>query len=300
MNVIRGIEKPAAGQSWQEAVFRKMAEANPFPALMGRTCPAVCEGKCNRNDVEDHVGINAIEHYIGDWALANGLKFRNPRRRRPEGGGGGGRPGRAVVRLPVAPAGSFAGGVRGERPVGRHAALWAVGAPLPARPGGRRDRPAAGDGDRGSGEHAGRRGRDDRGAGGGIRRHLLGDRGVVGQPGAGPRVGQGGQLRGRPGLPASLQRGAAAVPDGTHADHRGWQHGDGLRRSEPPSWPVEGRHRSKRLPEKVVAGQVEHAETPVSARGAADVWIVYRRPFAAAPADQHEKDAGDRRGGGDP
>ena len=80
MNVIRGIDKPAEGMSWQEDVFWKMTEANPFPALMGRTCPALCQEKCNRNDVDDFVGINAIEHFIGDWALKQGLKFPKPKK----------------------------------------------------------------------------------------------------------------------------------------------------------------------------------------------------------------------------
>lgn len=77
-NVIRGIDKAPDGMAWQEYVFRKMVEANPFPAIMGRVCPAPCEKGCNRNAVEDHLGINATEHYIGDWAIENGLKFPKP------------------------------------------------------------------------------------------------------------------------------------------------------------------------------------------------------------------------------
>lgn len=77
-NVVRGIEKPPEGMAWQEYLFRKMADANPFPAIMGRVCPAPCETGCNRNAVEDHLGINATEHYIGDWAIENGIKFEPP------------------------------------------------------------------------------------------------------------------------------------------------------------------------------------------------------------------------------
>jgi NADPH-dependent glutamate synthase beta subunit-like oxidoreductase len=43
--------------------------------MMGRVCPAPCQDGCNRNDVEDFVGINAVEQYIGDSAIANGYKF---------------------------------------------------------------------------------------------------------------------------------------------------------------------------------------------------------------------------------
>ncbi|CAK0774840.1 Glutamate synthase (NADPH) small chain [Gammaproteobacteria bacterium] len=75
LDIVRGVEKPAAGVSWQEYVFRRATDANPFPAMMGRVCPAPCEDGCNRNSLEDHVGINSIEHYLGDWALVNDLKF---------------------------------------------------------------------------------------------------------------------------------------------------------------------------------------------------------------------------------
>jgi len=42
---------------------------------MGRVCPAPCEDGCNRNEVEDHVGINSVEQFIGDYALQNNLKL---------------------------------------------------------------------------------------------------------------------------------------------------------------------------------------------------------------------------------
>lgn len=76
--IVHGLEKPANGMSWQECAFRRMTVANPFPAVMGRVCPAPCEDACNRNEVDGHVGINSIEHFIGDWALATGIGFRKP------------------------------------------------------------------------------------------------------------------------------------------------------------------------------------------------------------------------------
>ena len=74
----RGLDKPADGMSWQEFAFRRMTAANPFPAVMGRVCPAPCEDACNRNEVEDRVGINAVEHFVGDWALAANIAFPPP------------------------------------------------------------------------------------------------------------------------------------------------------------------------------------------------------------------------------
>ena len=61
LNIVRGVEKPPKGTTMQEYAFRRSTDANPFPAMMGRVCPAPCQTGCNRNKVEDTVGINAIE-----------------------------------------------------------------------------------------------------------------------------------------------------------------------------------------------------------------------------------------------
>lgn len=78
LNIVRGIEKPPAGMPWQEYAFNRITSANPFPSVMGRVCPAPCESGCNRNEVEDHVGINSVEHYLGEWGIANKLAFKKP------------------------------------------------------------------------------------------------------------------------------------------------------------------------------------------------------------------------------
>jgi NADPH-dependent glutamate synthase beta subunit-like oxidoreductase len=76
LNIVRGIEKPPKDVKWQEYAFRRSTDANPFPAVMGRVCPAPCQTTCNRNAVEEYVGINAVEGFIGDWALKNNLQFK--------------------------------------------------------------------------------------------------------------------------------------------------------------------------------------------------------------------------------
>ena len=76
LNIVRGIEKPPAGTSMQEYAFRRSTAANPFPSMMGRVCPAPCQIGCNRNVVEDFVGINAVEQYIGDFALTQNFSFQ--------------------------------------------------------------------------------------------------------------------------------------------------------------------------------------------------------------------------------
>jgi len=77
--IARGQDKPPVeGMSWQEYAFQRMVEANPFPATMGRVCPAPCESGCNRNEVEDFVGINSVEQYVGDWAIEHKLVLKAP------------------------------------------------------------------------------------------------------------------------------------------------------------------------------------------------------------------------------
>ena len=75
LNIARGIEKAPGDMPWQEYAFKRVCESNPFPAIMGRVCPAPCEDGCNRNEVEDHVGINSVEQFIGDYALEHQLKL---------------------------------------------------------------------------------------------------------------------------------------------------------------------------------------------------------------------------------
>ena len=78
LQIVRGMEKPPEGMTWQEYAFRRATDANPFPAMMGRVCPAPCESGCNRNNVDDFVGINSVEQYIGDSAFDEGYQFEVP------------------------------------------------------------------------------------------------------------------------------------------------------------------------------------------------------------------------------
>jgi NADPH-dependent glutamate synthase beta subunit-like oxidoreductase/Pyruvate/2-oxoacid:ferredoxin oxidoreductase delta subunit len=50
-----------------------LVETNPFPSVMGRVCPHPCEDDCNRADKDAAVSINALERFIGDWGLQQGL-----------------------------------------------------------------------------------------------------------------------------------------------------------------------------------------------------------------------------------
>jgi 2-oxoacid:acceptor oxidoreductase delta subunit (pyruvate/2-ketoisovalerate family) len=61
-----------------EAAWRTLVEDNPFPAIMGRVCYHTCEGACNRGQLDSAVGINSVEHFLGDQAIAQGWKFAPP------------------------------------------------------------------------------------------------------------------------------------------------------------------------------------------------------------------------------
>jgi 2-oxoacid:acceptor oxidoreductase delta subunit (pyruvate/2-ketoisovalerate family) len=60
------------GGAGYEAAWRKLMEDNPFPAIMGRVCYHPCETACNRAQLDSAVGINAVERFLGDEAIAQG------------------------------------------------------------------------------------------------------------------------------------------------------------------------------------------------------------------------------------
>jgi 2-oxoacid:acceptor oxidoreductase delta subunit (pyruvate/2-ketoisovalerate family) len=47
-------------------------DVNPFPAVIGRVCYHPCQTACNRASLDEAVGINAVERFIGDEALRRG------------------------------------------------------------------------------------------------------------------------------------------------------------------------------------------------------------------------------------
>ena len=55
-----------------EAAWRQIMRDNPLPAVMGRACFHPCQTACNRATVDEAVGINSIERFLGDRALAEG------------------------------------------------------------------------------------------------------------------------------------------------------------------------------------------------------------------------------------
>ncbi|HEU5036617.1 MAG TPA: NAD(P)-binding protein [Nocardioides sp.] len=55
-----------------ERAWRRIMETNPFPAVMGRICYHPCETSCNRATLDEAVGINSVERFLGDEAIRAG------------------------------------------------------------------------------------------------------------------------------------------------------------------------------------------------------------------------------------
>jgi 2-oxoacid:acceptor oxidoreductase delta subunit (pyruvate/2-ketoisovalerate family) len=61
-----------AEEGGYEAAWRQIMEDNPLPAVMGRVCYHPCETGCNRAQLDEAVGINSIEGFLGDQAIEHG------------------------------------------------------------------------------------------------------------------------------------------------------------------------------------------------------------------------------------
>jgi NADPH-dependent glutamate synthase beta subunit-like oxidoreductase/NAD-dependent dihydropyrimidine dehydrogenase PreA subunit len=58
----------AFAKAWQIIV-----DVNPFPATLGRICPHPCENHCNRAELDEPLAINAMERFLGDYAIRENL-----------------------------------------------------------------------------------------------------------------------------------------------------------------------------------------------------------------------------------
>ena len=58
-----------------EAAWRVLVKDNPLPAVMGRVCYHPCESACNRGKLDETVGINSVERFLGDEAIKRGWAF---------------------------------------------------------------------------------------------------------------------------------------------------------------------------------------------------------------------------------
>jgi 2-oxoacid:acceptor oxidoreductase delta subunit (pyruvate/2-ketoisovalerate family) len=63
------------GDGGYERAWRRIMEDNPFPAVMGRVCYHPCETECNRAQLDEAVGINSVERFLGDEGIARGWRM---------------------------------------------------------------------------------------------------------------------------------------------------------------------------------------------------------------------------------
>ena len=61
-----------------ESAWRALVQENPFPAIMGRVCYHPCQDVCNRSFLDEAVGINSVERFLGDHALEKGWVIPAP------------------------------------------------------------------------------------------------------------------------------------------------------------------------------------------------------------------------------
>ena len=58
-----------------ESAWRQLTRDNPLPAIMGRICYHPCQTACNRDELDEAVGINSVERFLGDQAISQGWQF---------------------------------------------------------------------------------------------------------------------------------------------------------------------------------------------------------------------------------
>jgi NADPH-dependent glutamate synthase beta subunit-like oxidoreductase len=67
-----------SGRAGYERAWRTLVADNPLPAIMGRICFHPCESECNRAQLDEAVGINSVERFLGDEAIRVGWDFGVP------------------------------------------------------------------------------------------------------------------------------------------------------------------------------------------------------------------------------
>ena len=73
-NIQQWLYDAEEGGEGYERAWRTIMEDNPFPAVMGRVCYHPCETACNRGQLDEAVGINSVERFLGDEAIARGWR----------------------------------------------------------------------------------------------------------------------------------------------------------------------------------------------------------------------------------
>jgi NADPH-dependent glutamate synthase beta subunit-like oxidoreductase/coenzyme F420-reducing hydrogenase delta subunit/NAD-dependent dihydropyrimidine dehydrogenase PreA subunit len=56
-----------------EEALEVVRRSNPFPGVCGRVCPAPCEAKCLRAEIEEPIAIAALKRFLADYELRRGI-----------------------------------------------------------------------------------------------------------------------------------------------------------------------------------------------------------------------------------
>ena len=95
----RGRARPTWRWSAQGRYAEALAvhrERNPFALICGRVCPAFCEQRCRRGDIDEPIAIRLVKRFMADHELATPWTPAALRAGQGRKGGGGRRgPGRA-------------------------------------------------------------------------------------------------------------------------------------------------------------------------------------------------------------
>jgi NADH-quinone oxidoreductase subunit F len=83
-----GVDVPAYVSLAAEGRFAEALavhrERNPFALICGRVCPAFCEQRCRRGDIDAPVGIRTIKRFMGDHEMAIPWHPVRPQAAKPE------------------------------------------------------------------------------------------------------------------------------------------------------------------------------------------------------------------------
>ncbi len=77
-DIQRWLSEAEDGADGYERAWQVLVRENPFPAVMGRVCFHPCETACNRCHLDEAVGINSVERFLGDEAIRLGWQLPAP------------------------------------------------------------------------------------------------------------------------------------------------------------------------------------------------------------------------------
>ena len=77
-NIQQWLYEAEEGGEGYERAWRQIMLDNPFPAIMGRVCYHPCETACNRAELDEAVGINSVERFLGDEGIKQGWSVEPP------------------------------------------------------------------------------------------------------------------------------------------------------------------------------------------------------------------------------